>query len=67
MPLSGKVETMADEGAPRPETLKLFRKKYPPGLIVLAALVVLAAIAFAACMIYQATLPPDIPVPPSAH
>ncbi len=58
---------MKDEGAPRPETLKLFRRKYPPGLIVLMGVVVLAAIAFAAFMIYQATLPPDIPVPPAAR
>ncbi|HVE38715.1 MAG TPA: hypothetical protein VNM14_02425 [Planctomycetota bacterium] len=52
---------MKDEDAPRPETLKLLRKKYPPGVIVLMVLVVLAAIAFAVTTIYQATLPPELP------
>jgi len=58
---------MKGEGAPRPETLKLFREKYLSGLIVLMGVVVVAAIAFAAWMIYQARLSPDIPVPPSAR
>jgi hypothetical protein len=52
---------MTDEDAPRPRTLKLFRKPYPPGLVALMVIVVLAAIAFAVFMIWRATLPPELP------
>jgi hypothetical protein len=44
---------------PKPRTLKLFRKKYPPVAIALGVLGVLAAVAFMIYMIWAALQPPD--------
>ncbi|MBI3858510.1 MAG: hypothetical protein HY293_22730 [Planctomycetes bacterium] len=44
----------------QPETLKLFRKKYPPWLLALGALGVLLALAFMIYMIWSAMQPPNL-------
>jgi hypothetical protein len=51
-----------DSSVPRPQTLKLYRKKHAPWAVALAIAVMIGAIAFAVYAIYSATLPPDTPV-----
>jgi hypothetical protein len=53
---------MADPEAqePKPETLKLFRRKHSPVVIALSILAVVLAIAAAVYTIYQASQPPEL-------
>jgi hypothetical protein len=52
------MEEPGDPRSPKPETLKLFRKKHSALVIYLSILFVLAAIAFAAVMISSAMSEP---------
>lgn len=45
---------------PKPETLKLFRRKHSPVVLTLSILAVLLAIAAAVYTIYQASQPPEL-------
>jgi hypothetical protein len=49
-----------DPESPKPETLRLFRKKYPPLAIALAVVAVVLAILFLIYMIWSAMQPPDL-------
>ena len=48
------------DGAPKPETLRLFRKKVPPVALALGILGVLLAIGFMVYKIWSAMQPPDL-------
>jgi hypothetical protein len=62
---------MSDPGkddAPKPETLKLHRRTYPPFVIALGILAVVLALLFLLYNIWSALQPPELyQQPPEAH
>jgi len=54
------MSDLPGQDAPKPETLKLFPKKYPPAVLVLGVIALALALLFLVTKIWSATQPPNL-------